>query len=118
MIRANESKLMTSRDHSSPRGSNGYYVMRIKWSPDSRFLVYSMASSGGHSPWSFPTFVFSRDKGTIVSFNDLILGPTVSDNFEFSGPHTLTATTWEKQGSDKHMPVVVDLEDAIRKAIP
>lgn len=118
VIRANESKLVTSRDHSSPRGTNGYYVVRAKWSPDSRFFVYSMASSGGHSPWSFPTFVFSRDKGAIVSLNDMIRGPTVSDSFEFSGPSTLTATTWEKQGSDKHIPVVVDLEDAIRKAVP
>jgi hypothetical protein len=27
----------------------------------------------------------------------------------------VTATTWEKTGSDKHVPVLVDLEDAIKK---
>jgi hypothetical protein len=119
VIRANGAKLVTSKDFSSPRGTNGYYVVRAAWSPDSQFFVFSMSSSGGHSPWSFPTFVFSRERGAIVSFNDMIGGnPTVSEEFKFSGPHTITATTWEKSGSDKHVPVVVDLADAIKKIPP
>jgi hypothetical protein len=78
-----------------------------------------MSSSGGHSPWSFPTWVYSRQKDAIVSFNELIGGnPTVSDDFSFTGPHTVTASTWEKEGSDKHVPVVVNLEDAIKKLAP
>jgi hypothetical protein len=116
VVRTVEGKTLTSRDFSSPRGANGYYVERARWSPDSQFFVFSMSSSGGHSPWSFPTWVFSRDKGVIASFNAMIGdNPTVSADFKFSGPHTLTATTWEKSGSDKHVPVVVDLEDAIKK---
>jgi hypothetical protein len=119
VIRGNDAKLLTSKDYSSPRGANGYYVVRAKWSPDSQFFVYSMSSSGGHSPWSFPTWVYSRQKNLIVSFNEMIGGnPTVSDEFNFSGPHTMTATTWEKAGSDKQVPIVVDLEDAIKKIAP
>ncbi len=119
VIRGPEAKLVTSKDFSSPRGANGYYVVRARWSPDSQFFVFSMSSSGGHSPWSFPTWVFSRQKETIVSFNEMIGGkPTLSDEFNFSGPHGLTATTWEKEGSDKQIPVVVDLESAIRKIAP
>ena len=119
VIRANEAKLLTSKDYSSPRGANGYYVVRAKWSPDSQFFVYSMSSSGGHSPWSFPTWVYSRQKDVIVSFSAMIGGnPTVSEDFSFSGPHTIKATTWEKAGSDKHIPIVVDLADAIGKIAP
>ena len=116
VIRSVDGKLLTSKDYSSPRGSNGYYVARAKWSPDSQFFVFSTASSGGHSPWSFPTWVFSREKNLIVSFNKMIGdNPTTSEEFNFSGPHTVTATTWEKPGSDNRIPVVVDLEEAIRK---
>src|SRR4051812_46610531 len=34
VIRADAAKLVTSRDHSSPRGTNGYYVVNGRWSPD------------------------------------------------------------------------------------
>ena len=116
VIRGNEAMLITSKDYSSPRGANGYYVVRAKWSPDSQFFVYSMSSSGGHSPWQFPTWVFSRDKGRIVNFSDMIGGkPMMSDDFEFTGPHTIKAVTWEKSGSDKQVPVVVDLAAAMAK---
>jgi len=116
VIRTVEGKLLTSKDYSSPRGANGYYVARAKWSPDSQFFVFSTSSSGGHSPWSFPTWVYSREKDLIVSFNKMIGdNPTTSEDFNFSRPHTVAATTWEKPGSDNRIPIVVDLEDAIGK---
>jgi len=60
VIRTSKGDTLTSKDYSSPRGANGYYVFNAKWSPDSQFFVYSMSSSGGHSPWSFPMMVYSR----------------------------------------------------------
>ena len=119
VIRTIEGKTLTSKDYSSPRGTNGYYVVRARWSPDSQFFVFSMSSSGGHSPWSFPTWVYSRQKNVFVSFNKMIGdNPTIADDFSFSGPHTVVATTWEKAGSDKRIPITVDLEEAIKKEAP
>ncbi len=119
VIRGRDAKLLTSKDYSSPRGTNGYYVVRAKWSPDSQFFVYSMSSSGGHSPWSFPTWVYSRQKNLIVSFNAMIGDrPTVSDDFSFSGPHTVMVFTWIRAGSVKRIPFIVDLEHAIKKIAP
>jgi hypothetical protein len=116
VFRGNDAKLLTSQDYSSPRGTNGYYVEHGKWSPDSQFFVYSLSSSGGHSPWSFPTWVYSREKNQIISFSEMIGGnPTLSADFDFGGPHTITATTWEKQGSDKQKKVTVDLAEAMKK---
>jgi hypothetical protein len=86
-----------------------------------RFAVFRLQHVffGGHSPWSFPTWVYSRQKNIIVSFNEMIgNNPTVSGEFKFSGPHTVAATTWERPGSDKQIPIVVDLEDAIKKIVP
>jgi hypothetical protein len=68
-IRLSDGKTLT-KYHSPPRGTKGYYVFTANWSPDSQFFVYSLTSSGYHSPWSFPVMVFSRNKRVIASFND------------------------------------------------
>jgi hypothetical protein len=120
VIRTAKGDTLTSKDYSSPRGTNGYYVVDAKWSPDSQFFVYSMASSGGHSPWSFPMMVYSRQKNRIAGFSDMIEGkPTLSADFRFSGPHSLVASTWKQQGSlEDKVPVTIDLEDAFAKLAP
>lgn len=119
VIRTSDGKLLTSKDYSSASGANGYYVVGAKWSPDLQFFVYSMSSSGGHSPWSFPMWVYSRQKNLIADFSAMIgNNPTVSANFTFTGSHTVSATTWEKAGSDNTVPITVDLEDAINKVAP
>jgi hypothetical protein len=56
VIRSSHGDTLTSEDYSSPRGMNGHYVYRAKWSPDSQFFVYSMISSGGHSPGRFQSW--------------------------------------------------------------
>jgi hypothetical protein len=120
VIRTAKGDTLTSKDYSSPRGTNGYYVVDAKWSPDSQFFVYSMASSGGHSPWSFPMMVYSRQKNRIAGVSDMIEGkPTLSADFRFSGPHSLVASTWKQQGSlDDNVSVTIDLEDAFAKLAP
>jgi hypothetical protein len=100
VIRSSAGDTLTSKDYSSPRGMNGYYVYVAKWSPDSRFFVFSMTSSGGHSPWSFPIMVYDRKSSVIANFSDMIDGkPTLSGEFDIAGPHTVTATTWGQSGS-------------------
>jgi hypothetical protein len=120
VFRTRQGDTLTSKDHSSPRGANGYYVVNAKWSPDSQFFVYSMSSSGGHSPWSFPLMVYSRRKNVIAGFSQMIHGnPTLSGDFRFSGPHSLVATTWKQAGSiDDKVTVTVDLDDAFDKLPP
>jgi hypothetical protein len=120
VIRTSKGDTLTSKDYSSPRGTNGYHVVNAKWSPDSQFFVYSMSSSGGHSPWSFPLMVYSRQKNRIAALSDMIDGkPTVSADFHFSGPRTLVASTWKQPGElEDKVPVIVDLEDAFGKLPP
>jgi hypothetical protein len=120
VLRGSKGDTLTSKDHSSPRGMNGYYVVTAKWSPDSQFFVYSLSSSGGHSPWSFPMMVYGRKKNVIAAFSDMIQGnPTVSGDFNFTGPHSVTASTWKQPGSpDDKVPVTVDLDAAFGKLPP
>jgi hypothetical protein len=128
VIRTNEGNTLNSKNYSSPRGFNGYYVVNAKWSPDSKFFVYSTSSSGGHGPWQFPMAVYGRqavhgtEKDRIVEFSDLINGnPTVSADFKFIGPHTVVATTWKQVPGDhpvEGVPVTVDLQEAFDNLPP
>jgi hypothetical protein len=120
VIRSVDGDTLNSFDHSSPRGMNGYYVDTAQWSPDSRFFVYTLVSSGGHSPWSHPTMVYSVQHNRFTHLSDMIEGrPLLSEKFQFSGQHDLTATTWRKEGApDDPMPVTVDLAAAFDKLKP
>ena len=120
VFRSAKGDTLTSKDYSSPRGANGYYVVNAKWSPDSQFFVFSMSSSGGHSPWQYPTMVYSREKNAVAKLSDMIDGkPLLSPDFSFAAPHTLTATTWKKEGGiDDKVPVTVDLATAFAKLPP
>jgi hypothetical protein len=126
VIRSTDGQTLTSKDYSSPRGFNGYYVVNAKWSPDSKFFVYSMASSGGHSPWQFPMGVYGRsavhgsEKDRIVGMGELINGnPTTSADFKFTGPHTIVVTTWKQPGSpEEKVSVTIDLQEAFDKLSP
>jgi len=117
VIRTSKGDTVTSKDYSSPRGANGYHVLNAKWSLDSQFFVFSMSSSGGHRPWSFPIMVFGHKRNFIASFSDMIDGnPTISPDFDFIGPHTLVASTWKQPGAiDDKVTVTVDLEEAFGK---
>jgi hypothetical protein len=117
VFRSSAGDTITSQDYSSPRGTNGYYLANAQWSPDSQYFVFSMMSSGGHSPWSYPTKVYSVKKNQIANFSDMINGnPTVSAKFQFSGPHTVVASTWKQTGDlNDSVAVTVDLDAAFVK---
>jgi hypothetical protein len=114
VFRSRDGDTLTSEDYSSPRGVNGYHVYSAKWSPDSQFFAYSLTSSGGHQPWSFPIMVYSRERNIIAKFSNMIDDrPTLSGDFEFSGSSTVSARTWDEQGEiDQPVPITVDLENA------
>jgi hypothetical protein len=117
VIRFPDGATLASKDYSSPDGANGYYVLNAKWSPDSQFFVFSTMSSGGHSPWSFPIWVYSAGKKQFASFSEMINGsPTISGTFTIAKPHTLNARTLKAPGdlTDK-VSVSVDLETAFDK---
>lgn len=111
---------LTSKDYSSPRGTNGYHVLRAQWSPDSQFFVFSMASSGGHSPWSFPTMAYGREKNVIAKVSDMIDGrPVLSGDFSLAAPHRLAVKTWRQPGElDNPATATIDLAAAFAKLPP
>lgn len=67
----------------------GLVPAKVKWTADSKFLVFTTVSSGGHSPWHFTTYVFSVSDKKIVCLDDVI-GPVVDSDFKLEGSHTGT----------------------------
>lgn len=67
----------------------GRLPAKVQWTADSKFLVFTTVSSGGHSPWHFTTYVFSVSDKKIVCLHDVI-GPVVDSDFKLEGPHTGT----------------------------
>jgi len=59
----------------------------IRWSNDSKFIVFTTTSSGGHSPWHYETYVFSLADRRMVSIDNNI-GPVVESKFKLTAPHT------------------------------
>jgi hypothetical protein len=117
VIRSVAGDTLNSLSHASPRGMNGFYVDAAQWSPDSQFFVYNLVSSGGHSPWSHPTMVYSVQRNKFGHLSEMIDGrPILSEKFQFTAEHMLTVSTWKQEGKpDDPTPVTVDLATAFDK---
>ena len=64
----------------------GRVISQIRWSPDSRFLLFTTASSGGHSPWHFKTFVFCVEDKSFRDVEPAAGGPVGASEFHFEPP--------------------------------
>jgi hypothetical protein len=79
-----------SADH-----NQGNCVAMAKWTPDSRYFVFSLASSGGHQPWHAPILFFSRQTARIGSLEDYVSDPITDPTFSVSPPDIVEFTTIE-----------------------
>jgi hypothetical protein len=84
---------------------------RVQWSPDSRYLVLTTTSSGGHSPWHYTTYVLSVPLRRVVSPDDRI-GPVVSPEFSFKSPDTVVLEVGSRsaEGIDFEHPEKIDVD--------
>jgi hypothetical protein len=85
------------------------FISKMMWSPDSRFLVLCSESAGGHSPWHFNSYFWSRDDRKFPSI-DFRAGPVVSDELRFTAPHNLTVKI-APRAPDK----TLDLDHSVEK---
>jgi hypothetical protein len=67
----------------------GRLIEQAKWTPDSKYIVFTTSSSGGHSPWHDDSFVFSVTEKELVSVDDSV-GLVVSPDVSVQAPHTAT----------------------------
>jgi len=76
----------------------GRLVSQIQWSPDSKFLLFTTASSGGHSPWHFKTFVFCTADRSFRDVEAAAGGSVGAPEFHFEPPDIAVLRLYDPAG--------------------
>lgn len=85
-------------------------IRHIEWSPDSKFLLFTTTSPGGHQPWHATAFVFCRSDN---SFREVepATGTVVSPDFRFESPDVAVIVV--QKGEESEAEVKVPLAKAV-----
>jgi hypothetical protein len=100
IIKTKKGKLLCSKNYGSETGEHGFGAEHAAWTPDSRFFVYSMSSSGGHQAWHFPTDFISTHDFKVRRLDDY-LGPITDPDFELSSPDVIKTAGRNKDTIDE-----------------
>lgn len=95
----------------STDSQHGGHIEQITWSDDHKYLVFTTTSSGGHSPWHFPTYVFSTDSWAFLLIDDSL--PAITDkSFSFTDSSHITVQTLRdpEAESDDRVSTTIDLD--------
>jgi len=90
----------------------GRRIAHMEWSPDSKFLLFTTTSSGGHSPWHSAAFLYCvGDK----NFHDLdtAIGTVMSPKFRFEIPDV--AILMVKKGDSPEEEMRVQLAKTVHQ---
>ena len=94
-FRSADNDLLCALDYSSEDGEHGLGVVKAEWTPDSRYFVFSLSSSGGHQPWHAPTEFYSRRDGTIRELDDYFQPGISKADFQLIAPNTVRTEALE-----------------------
>jgi hypothetical protein len=105
-----ENQKLCALDYSSEDGEHGFGVVKAEWTPDGRYFVFSISSSGGHQPWHTPTLFYSPKHEAILSLDSYVDASGISKaEFSLKAPNTLLTEAWNK--NEKMVPVSVSLDN-------
>jgi hypothetical protein len=103
---SNQSQLLCTVDFSSADGEHGFGVVRATWTPDGKYFVFSLASSGGHQPWHKPTFFYSAGGREFHVLDNFVKAAGISKgDFGLEAPNTIVTEMWQ----EKSVPVKLAL---------
>lgn len=85
-IATRSGRILTTRSYISKDGEHGYGVMQAAWTPNGRFFVWMLQSSGGHSPWHGPMDFWSRQYNCVFSLDHLLGDAVISRAFVVKAP--------------------------------
>jgi len=88
-----------SEDFGSPDHDHGRGVAFAAWSPDSSYFVFSTVSSGGHHPWQYFTYAYSR-KQNDLHILDRFIGEVIREEFTFAPPDIISLTVFDRSVMD------------------
>jgi hypothetical protein len=115
-IRTKSGALLHQQDYSSADHDHGRCILEAAWSPDSQFFAFASTSSGGHSSWHTPIYVYKRAPNKIYYLDDAAGGPLVGQHFFFTAPAVIHAQRLNykdgKKIAEDPIPVSLDLHKA------
>lgn len=95
-FKSSDGKIDCVLDYSSEDNEHGFGVVKAEWTPDSKYFVFSLTSSGGHQSWRAPTEFLSRKDRIIHSLDDYFDAAGVSTaDFQIIAPSTLKTEIWQ-----------------------
>ncbi len=106
--------IICSESYGSEDGEHGFGVEHAAWTPDSKFFVYSMSSSGGHQAWHFPTYFISVRDFKIRKLDEY-LGLITDPNFIMAAPDTIQITGHKLSDLEKETNFREKLSDLLKK---
>ena len=82
-------------NYASKDGEHGFGVVKAAWTPDSRYFVFSLTSSGGHQSWHAPTLFYNAKSQAIFSLDEYVTGAGISKgDFTLMAPNTVLTEAW------------------------
>jgi hypothetical protein len=99
-IKTKDGKILCSQNYGSEDGEHGLGVEKAAWTPDSKFFVYSLSSSGGHQAWHFPTDFISITDCKTRRLDDIV-GPITNPDFTLTTPNTIKTSGRNKTTLDE-----------------
>ncbi len=89
-LRSIEGSLLFSQSYASEDGEHGFGVEHVAWTPDSKFFVYSLSSSGGHQSWHFSIDFIVASTLSVHRLDDYV-GPITDPAFKVLAPDIVCA---------------------------
>lgn len=91
-----ENQKMCSLSFLSEDGDHGYGVAKAGWTPDDKYFVFSMTSSGGHQSWHAPTLFYSVRHTEIESLDSYTAAAGISKGeFALKPPNIVLTEVWK-----------------------
>jgi len=110
-------KLLLKKDYTSKDGEHGVIVEHAEWTPDSKFFVYGMYSSGGHQPWHSPIDFYYREENKIYELENYLseIEAIAQTDFKITAPDTIQITiiNLSKRGGGNLSSRKVNLYDIV-----
>jgi hypothetical protein len=106
--------IVSSASYSSEDGEHGFGVERAAWSPDSKFFVYSMSSSGGHQSWHFPTYFISVNDFKTRYLDDCV-GSITQPEIAFTPPDIVQVYGHTPNDFEKETEIKASLSKLLKK---
>ena len=110
---------LISKDYTSADGEHGLAIENIKWTPDSKFLIYTTYSSGGHQPWAYPSYFYNVKDNSFLCFCDYF--PAVAEStIKVTKPDIVTISIWTPLSENKSvdesivLPITFHMADLLK----